>query len=677
VKRARRDRRAEGPAGSRPGAGRRAATVAPWLAAAVAVVLALPDFGFAWLWDDFDFLSRSQIFRPSFLLPDPGSMFYRPLSRDLYFWLVWRLGGGQPFLGHLFNAAVLACSTLLLVEVAARLCGRRAGVLAGLSFAALGAAPLLVAWVSGVQDLLAILFTLIALRLALDDRPALSALAAAAALLSKETAIAAVPAVAALPWILGWRARPSRQILPFAALLAAWIAVHPGLRLVLHRTAAGEAASYIGLGPSGRVPFLLSTLATMGNLPAPGAVPGDPARHVFPLALAGLLMLAALWVTRWRAGTSRERPGSPAGAPAGISDPPGTAPLAGRVVILAGLLALLPALLPALLVRQWAPYYAVVPAVGSSLVIGLILSRLPGGAAGAALIGFLVLGAAERGMGIDAKVTCERNLEVVSRALAQVQAGFKRLHPAIPAGAQALVSVAGTGAQSVPHHIHRLQALRVWYGQPTLVTRQPERRRAGSAADFLFRITPLLDVIELNPDSTLFRSSGGQPRVEDVDRPTRSYARGVAASGDPERAARILLRLSQLDAGQDRDYDLRLAAMAWYAAGRNGPADSIVRATPYPRREALRAIGKVYAEPTASAALDALSFRAFGVAPTDTAAARFLMHALRDAGYWDAALDFARRLERLVPGDPESGALLRGGRPPADRITSPVEPDSL
>jgi hypothetical protein len=254
---------------------------------------------------------------------------------------------------------------------------------------------------------------------------------------------------------------------------------------------------------------------------------------------------------------------------------------------------------------------------------------------------------------------------------------MKRLHPTLPPHAQALLSVAGTGAQSIPLHIHRFQALRVWYDEPTLVTRLPERRRAGSSEDFLFRITSLLDVIELNPDSTLFRSSGAEPRVEDVDRPTRSYARGVAASGDPERAARILVRLARFDAGQDRDYDLRLAAMAWYAAGRDAAADSIVRATPYPRGEALRAIGKIYAEPTVSAALDSCSFRAFGVAPTDTAAVRFLMGALRDAGYWDAAFDFARRLQRLAPGEAESAALLRGGGPSVDRITSPVESDSL
>ncbi len=98
------------------------------------------------------------------LLPSYDIMFYRPLSRELYFLILKTLGGANAFLGHLLNTVVLAAAACLLVLVASDLIGRRAGLLAGLGFATFGQIPFLVGFVSGMQALLAIALFLLAFR---------------------------------------------------------------------------------------------------------------------------------------------------------------------------------------------------------------------------------------------------------------------------------------------------------------------------------------------------------------------------------------------------------------------------------------------------------------------------------------------------------------------------------
>src|SRR5205823_3790312 len=135
---------ATGPIGLR-GWGRRFLLIVPSI---IAVVLSLPGFKFPYLSDDFDFLYTAQTFRPAMLLPSSNVMFYRPLTRELYFLVLNTLGGANPLIGHLINAAVLAAAVLLLVLVASDLAGRRAGLVAGLIFATFGQVPFLVSFVS-------------------------------------------------------------------------------------------------------------------------------------------------------------------------------------------------------------------------------------------------------------------------------------------------------------------------------------------------------------------------------------------------------------------------------------------------------------------------------------------------------------------------------------------------
>jgi len=127
--------------------------------AALALVLAVlcaPRLNLGYFWDDYIFLTSGRAHPLSFLLPHPTlTIFYRPISMGLYFLALVVLGPWGATLGHLLNLALLCGCVLLLASLVARVAGRRAGLYAGFAFAALGALPALVAWITAAQDILA------------------------------------------------------------------------------------------------------------------------------------------------------------------------------------------------------------------------------------------------------------------------------------------------------------------------------------------------------------------------------------------------------------------------------------------------------------------------------------------------------------------------------------------
>ncbi|HTM01188.1 MAG TPA: hypothetical protein VL503_08700, partial [Candidatus Omnitrophota bacterium] len=205
------------------------------LPALVAALLAAPGLSFDYFWDDFFFLTRAQGSPTAYLVPNAAEAFWRPIPQGLYFRLLLALGPAGPLAGHLLNLLLLAAAAMLLASLAARLLGPRAGLLAGLVFAASAVLPSLVAWTSACQDLMAMVFLLIAFHLRESGRIAASAGLAALALLSKETAAVALPVLVAWDWLLG--RKPSRLgsgALLFGIVTAAWFAAHPGLRALVH-----------------------------------------------------------------------------------------------------------------------------------------------------------------------------------------------------------------------------------------------------------------------------------------------------------------------------------------------------------------------------------------------------------------------------------------------------------
>ena len=199
----------------------------------VAIVLAIPCFNFPFLWDDFDFLGRGQDLHLRDLLPDKQTIFYRPLSRELYFALLDRLGS-SPLIGHLFNSIGLVAIVCLLYSIVRRIAGARAGTLAAIVFAGLGALPLLVGWVSGIQDILAMVLLLASILMELKGRGAIAPICFAGALLSKETTLAYLPAALFAGSMQGGRRWPTvAKLACYGTLCVVWAGIHPGVRLLV------------------------------------------------------------------------------------------------------------------------------------------------------------------------------------------------------------------------------------------------------------------------------------------------------------------------------------------------------------------------------------------------------------------------------------------------------------
>jgi hypothetical protein len=121
----------------------------------------------------------------------------------------------------------------------------------------------------------------------------------------------------------------------------------------------------------------------------------------------------------------------------------------------------------------------------------------------------------------------------------------------------------------------------------------------------------------------------------------------------------MLEQLAVVEHGEERAYDLRLIAMIRLAQGARGEAERIMNAADaFPRETALEIVKKLYAESSSSSALDSCSFEAFGLAASDPAAVRSLMRWFWAKGWIPEAVHFARWLDAIHPGDPESIEVL-------------------
>jgi len=618
----------------------------------VAAALSLPVLPLGYFWDDFVFLARVQSHPLAALGPEPG-VFYRPLPRALYFWPLADLGSSGALVAHIANLLLLAVSIYLLVSLVRDLGGDRAGALAGLFFAGLAPAASLVAWASASQDLFAILFTLAALRLRSRGRILGATVAIAAALLSKETAVCAIPVLVLWDGIVGRKpARIGRGVLAFGGLALAWALLHPGIRSLASRGFEREPRAYVGFANLAVSEFHARHYAlALVNWPgAPGAsIQGTAANGwtsgqwavvgaALAIAFAGLFLLP-----RHESEESR-RPG--------LSLP--------RAALLGALLTLPALALPALMIQRWAAYFVCMPALGVAILAGICLSRAPLVLAMGAVAAYVGLGFWGRAIDTQSSnALTERSFVEASRAIGEVERGFRSLRPAFPRDSQVLVSVASSGLLGIDGTMHDGQALRTFYREPSLRTLRPERRLPRPRAEFLYRITGARDVVEIDADRGTFRSSGAAPDTEEVRAITRTFTRGLAASGEADRAVRILGRLAAGDGPALRSYDLRLAAMGLMNQGdAPGARRLLEEAPPITREYALYCVSKVMSEPSRSSGLDSCAYAAFGVSYSDPEALRSLMELYYASQFVPQAIHFARRLQEVAPGDSESAAIL-------------------
>ena len=157
--------------------------------------------------------------------------YYRPWSRELHYWVIQRWFGLEPAAFHMASAALWLAALALFFAIVRRLTGVFSAVVATLGAAGAGAWGILLTWPAGAQDLWMIVAATASILAFGRGQVALSILACAVALLSKETA-ATLPAILALHGLLIDRRSLSdtmRRTSGHWILLVVWAALHPRL----------------------------------------------------------------------------------------------------------------------------------------------------------------------------------------------------------------------------------------------------------------------------------------------------------------------------------------------------------------------------------------------------------------------------------------------------------------
>jgi hypothetical protein len=608
-------------------------------------VLAFPGLSFQFLSDDFNFIHRASEFNASQLLPDPHVALYRPLSREAYFGLLAALGRSQPLVGHLFNLAIAAACIVLVASIARRLAGVRAGLLAGLLFASLGPLPFLVGWISCSQDLLAMFFTAAAIRFQISGRTALALALAGAALLSKETALFALPALALSQGILNrdWRAARTTSFY-YGGLAVAWGLLNSKAGSLITKGLATGAGGYVGLDNPRILSSVAREFATLANVPI------GTTRWPQGLELATVVGLCIVVATFRFLTSSKDQQSSPSSVEG------------SKVILFAAVLGGVPAVMTAVLAKHWFPYYACFPAIGTSLLLSLGILRLGPRYALPAVASFLLLGVGTRGMESGTQLNpTERNFGRLSSKLERVNSQLHKLHSTFPDSSRLYITVNVPVDQGIQQHLFILQAPRVWYWNRTLLTDDPGRLHPGAGREYLFAITRDLHVFEIGLPGLEVRSAGPRPDLLQYQIAIRSFAYGLVALGERhiDRAVDLLLRMVEPDS-TTWAFDRRLAATFLLAGGREAEAQRLCASLPaLPRDHAIQAVAAVLGPELPGLRLEDAAFQAYGVSQTDPEAYRFLMTYFSDHVQIPQARRMAERLLALEPGDEEGTAMLK------------------
>lgn len=618
---------------------KRAAVLFPAL---VAALLSLPCIDFTYLWDDYVFLNNALTANLRDWLPRADDPFYRPISRALYFGIVAPLGMRGALLAHLLNLAYLMVAATGLTLLAARIRSVPFGLLAGGLFVGMSAVPALVGWASCSQDLLAIDFVLLALLARRHGRDGLALLAFAAALLSKETALAMAPALVAWDWIV--RRRPDRlplQAALYGGIVMIWAGIHPAVRVLLARGLAPGATGYVGLtGPATWLHYVARYLSVLTNLRLGRFDPTwAPATTVY-LALVALAAALGLW------SLVRERWPEPS---RDVTD----RPAAGRIALLGAALAIPPLVMTSTIISSWAPYYAAFPMIGLSLLAALLLERVPAAPRAAVIAAYLALGIWARASDLDSLHVTERLLRPSSASMRRVEAEFRKLAPRIPSGTDVIISVQAAGTPRVYAQMYLYEPIRLWYQDPTLHMVKPIRYHPSDRPMLLAVIGPDLDVVFVDLDTFATHSASGRtPAYETCEKALRALAVGVGGAGYAEQGAGLLLRIPNVDA-DSKSIHWRTAAMLLLAAGRSATGDSLIAAAPPMERwVSLINLHAILAEQPPVVVYDAAALHAFGIRPDDADALRDLSGWLSRLGYAEPARRLALRLLAIRPRDP-------------------------
>lgn len=472
---------------STPRAGRRP-LLAVFLAIGAGLALYLPNLRLQLVADDYIFLmlARTRALLPS-LLTTGGVSYYRPLSRQVYFWVMTQLAGTSPFAFHLAGLLLYLAGVALLAAVAWRVVSPAAGALAATLYVAQHAGSGLTGWACCTQDLLALLFTLSALLLHMRGRRGFAVALFAMGLFSKETA--AVTPFLVLAWerwgkergrpdpvrieasrtqpALADRRAPFLAAAPYLAVLAAW-----GIAYALwFRNFSGGLPD----APVMDVRFELSTLARgiylglmglvnleEGALALPRAAV-DVARAVAGLALGiGAVGLAVRGAASVPAGADKPKNAAPQRREHGGR----SAGLAMAAIWMALSLAPL-----ALIGHRWSVYDNAMLGSGFAMLLAALLHRRPAAALACAALLLVTGPAADAYTGGPSEEALKSlwnlpRLRRLSAYTGTLRAALLRSHPRLEPGTHVLLA-------NVPPMsgvaLYQSDALRAWYADTSLV----------------------------------------------------------------------------------------------------------------------------------------------------------------------------------------------------------------
>ena len=431
--------------------------------------------------DDYLFLEKTRLMGlPALLLPRALAFhYYRPISRELHYWVLTRTFGPRELPFHVASMLLTLAAGALYFLLLRRLAGAGIAAVAAAAVFALAAWGVLLFWAAGAQDLWMLVFALGALLCVAYGRHRAAIPLFAAALLSKETA-AVLPGIALAYLVAIDRLRPRAALARTAGLWAvavAWAAFHPmlGGRL-LHPI---HEATLPGLHqPLDRI--AVHTLLAVVNLDEwPKPVGGWG-----PVLGMGVVAVALLGATALAGLASAPRP-TPAPRP--------TAP-ASRVAGFGAAWALLawcPLAMPGL---GWHAYYAMFGMLGAWCALAALLARRPALAIGVVVtLALLRAGRAETPSADWGSEWFQRraaNFGVLTRAYL-----FSR-YPSFPPHSRIYMAELPGGMCLVPGG-EESPALRVWYRDTTLQTYFASRYRPRPAGvnagrDYLFTYDPTL-----------------------------------------------------------------------------------------------------------------------------------------------------------------------------------------
>lgn len=296
----------------------------------------------------------------------PG--YYRPVSRELYFWWWGRILGFSPGGFHLVNGLTYAAVVVLLDRLGRAWAGPAAGRLAAAAFVVFPPGSALLSWVSCAQDLIALFWASLAMWLYHRGRHPWAGLAAALAALSKETAIVLPVALAVMEWLLHPGATPRarlKRLGPTVAGLVVAVGVSLGVRSTWPAGTAVAVWSPHQLAGAWQVPigFARTVVPPDTGAGIAQALAKQPALLVIVAALAALAYpRRAAPGQQGRArgsGTTESREGA-------------------KALVAFGIALMLLAMVPVgFIVERWRGYFFSLAGVGGSLAAGSWLAQGP------------------------------------------------------------------------------------------------------------------------------------------------------------------------------------------------------------------------------------------------------------------------------------------------------------